>query len=223
MPARRGNQNSLSRSAEMTADLTRATAALYAANIPFAPAQAAPPPAAFFARMASKLAPAAVKVEMSAQDKADFEANLPTLRVRRTLFQMDQTHCCGFKYIHGIQGSRMRPSYDTFEKTPAGALLRQHAVQLDFNAHFWTPGPDDFVDYVFNRMPDVQCGQVAFVEALSEEDKPPKKALSIAAYIREKELGEVVAIPVQLNPNSFNYLHTFVWNVHLANLKEWRR
>lgn len=170
------------------------------------------------APISNPLAPAPVQAS-PAPAEIDITSQPPSQADRRSQMIIDNTHCCGFRYLHGLQS---RVVYPLYHKLSPGAVSARH--EKEGNAWvYYSITPLDLVLFAADKFREGSpCGQYAFVEALVKEDDPAEKAEALIALITEKQLGTVTCIPAHRNPNSGNYLHTFIWNIDRHALEEFR-
>lgn len=114
------------------------------------------------------------------------------------MYTSDDMQCCGLREIDGLKDDR----------TPAMAM-EEFAKEHYLIRNTWDNRLRDHKNFRF----------VIFSQAGASSTYGD----AFAAYIREKELGEVVETGRHTNPNSGNILKAFIWTVDHVRVKSWWR
>ena len=119
---------------------------------------------------------------------------------------MTKLDCCGVKEIAGVSSYTGRPE----------------ACLLDLMSQFVRDARDNQSPYCYVSLP---AGYFLFTEARrptpAEGSTPAHYGQDLAAYIEQEKLGAVHLAPIIRNPNSGNFIQTYLWAIDHTAFTAW--
>jgi len=134
--------------------------------------------------------------EINAQRRKD---NLPPLN-QMPRVEVQPTHCCGFRYVHGVLSLAWRPAHWSPDYYPPGSL------------HSYYITPEEIITQLRTYATEnTSVGVFAFVVVKGNGNEDICDRLT--TYITENDLGKMTHGEWVRNPNSGNDIKTYLWHV----------